>query len=178
MTGCLHSRQPMPAVVHPLTTQSRVVRVRVDLVQRPHGAAVRVALVRAAHARGVRLHRADLLRDLGGFLAHQDRVAVGLRHLLPVETRHFRRLGQQRTPARGGSRGASLRGSRTAARDRRATGSACRSASRARPRAPRRRRAPGTPFEARRICGPFSRRAFSPRPSPCPRSPARCRRCG
>ena len=45
---------------------------------------------------GIGRHRADLLGDAVGILAQADRVVVGLRHLLPVEPRHLRRLGQQR----------------------------------------------------------------------------------
>ncbi len=61
-------------------------------------------------------------------LAQGDRVVVGLGHLLAVQPRHARRLGEQGIAARPGSSCRRLRDSRTGARGRPATGSAPRRA--------------------------------------------------
>ena len=47
-------------------------------------------------ARRIGLHGANLLGDRGRVLAQHDRVAIGFRHLLAIETGHLGRLGQQR----------------------------------------------------------------------------------
>src|SRR5882724_2412518 len=70
--------------------------VRVDLVQIPDGALLRVARIGAAHARGISLHRPQFLHDRLWLLAQADGVAVRLRRLAPVETRDVGRRGQQR----------------------------------------------------------------------------------
>src|SRR5690348_4357057 len=84
ITGCLHSRQPMPAVRQPCSTQFLVFSSEYTWC-RFHRAALGLARVAAAHARGVGLHPADLLRHRLGRLAQHDGVVVALRHLLAVE---------------------------------------------------------------------------------------------
>ncbi len=64
-------------------------------MQVPHRTLLRVARVGAPHARRVGLHGTQLLHDLIGLLAQPDGVAVGLRHLAPVETRDLGRRGEQ-----------------------------------------------------------------------------------
>ncbi len=54
-----------------------------------------IAGIGAACTRRIRLHGLELLRDRVGILAQADGVAVGLRHLAAVESRHFRRRRQQ-----------------------------------------------------------------------------------
>src|SRR5204862_7756769 len=66
----------------------------VHLVQFPHRAFLGIAGVAALHARRVGRHGADLLRHRFRILAQRDSVAVGLRHLLAVETWQIRRLGE------------------------------------------------------------------------------------
>ena len=70
--------------------------VRVDQVELPDRADVRIAGVGAAHAGGVGRHGADLLLHLLQRLAQPDGVAVGLGHLAAIEAGHPGRLGQQR----------------------------------------------------------------------------------
>ena len=96
ISGFLHSRQPMPAVRQPCCRPRLRLLARVDLVQVPDRAFVRIARVRAPHARRVGLHGLELLRDLARIFAQADGVAVGLRHLAAVEARHLRRRRQQR----------------------------------------------------------------------------------
>lgn len=79
------------ALLHPLVR----LFIGVDLMQLPHRALVRVARVGAAHARRIGGHGAHFLRDGFRVLAQADGVAVRLRHLLPVETRHARRFRQE-----------------------------------------------------------------------------------
>src|SRR5690606_14638714 len=79
------------ARLHPFA--HRVVRIRE--VELPDRALLRLARIGATHPRGIRGHGADLLLDRGRLLAHGDRVAVALRHLLPVGAGQARRLGEQ-----------------------------------------------------------------------------------
>ena len=178
ITGCLHSRQPMPAVVQPCHTQSRVVLVRIDLVQPPHRAFLRIAGIGAPHARRIGLHRADLLRHRRRLLAQQDRVAVRLRHLLAVEARHARRFGQQRLRLGQdhAARAFEIAEQPLAIAERQVL--RVLEQRRAPPRAPACRPAPGTRCAAPRSASPSCCRASSPRRAPCPRSRARGRRCG
>src|SRR6266480_2975844 len=69
--------------------------VGIDLVQVPHRTLLRVARIGAPHARRIGLHGTQLLHDLLGLLAQPDGVAVGLRHLAPIEPRDLRRRGEQ-----------------------------------------------------------------------------------
>jgi hypothetical protein len=69
---------------------------RVDLVQLPHRALLRIARVLAPRPRRVGRHAPDLLLHLGRFLAHRDRVAVALAHLRAVEPGQLQHLGVQR----------------------------------------------------------------------------------
>ena len=62
----------------------------------PHRALRGVAAVGAPDPGGIRGHLPQLLLHVVGVFAQLDHVAVGLRHLLPVEARHLRRLGEQR----------------------------------------------------------------------------------
>src|SRR5688572_2190049 len=55
-----------------------------------------IARIRALYARRISRHGADLLGNGIRVLAQADGVVVRLRHLLPVETGHFRRFGEQR----------------------------------------------------------------------------------
>ena len=70
--------------------------VGIHLVKLPHRAFVRIPGIRATHARRIRWHGADFLRHAGGVLTQRDGVVVGLRHLLPVESGHFRCFSEQR----------------------------------------------------------------------------------
>src|SRR5215831_968383 len=69
--------------------------VRIDLVQIPHRALLRVARIGASHPRRVGFHGAQLLHDRVRILAQPDGVAVGLGHLAPVGAGHLRGGGQQ-----------------------------------------------------------------------------------
>ena len=60
------------------------------------GTFVRIARIGAAHARRIGLHRLQLLRNGVRILSQPDRVAVRLRHLAAVQTRHLRRRRQER----------------------------------------------------------------------------------
>ena len=103
ITGCLQSRQPMPAVRAAVHHPGLGRLVGVDLVELPDRAALRVARVAAAHARRVGRHAADLCVDLGRLLAHRDRVAVALAHLRAVEAGQLRRPRCAAPAARAGS---------------------------------------------------------------------------
>ncbi len=70
--------------------------VRVHLMQLPDRTLARVAGIAAANARRIGRHSPDLVRHRRSVLAQGNRVAIGLGHLLAVETRHARGLGQQR----------------------------------------------------------------------------------
>ena len=65
-------------------------------MQGPDRAAVRLARVIAADAGRVGGHGADLVLDHIGVFPERDGVAIGFRHLLPVQPRHLRGPGQQR----------------------------------------------------------------------------------
>src|SRR5579872_3834601 len=70
--------------------------VGIDLVQIPDRAFVGIAGIGAAHARRVGLHGPELLHHGVGIFAQADGVAVGLRHLAAVESRHLRRRREHR----------------------------------------------------------------------------------
>src|SRR5579862_5876724 len=62
--------------------------VGIDLVQVPHRTLVGIARIGATHARRIGDHRAQLLRHNLRLFAQPNGVAIGLRHLAPVEPGH------------------------------------------------------------------------------------------
>ena len=104
ITGCLQSRQPMPAVVQPLHDPVLGRRRR----SRPGGTATpgtsRGCPGRcAARAPGRSACARIFCVDLGRLLAHRDRVAVALAHLRAVEAGQLQHLGVQRLRLGAGS---------------------------------------------------------------------------
>src|SRR3984885_6471880 len=63
--------------------------VRIQLVQIPHRALLRVARIGTSHPRRIGLHGLELGGDRIRLLAQQDRVAIGLGHLAAVQARHL-----------------------------------------------------------------------------------------
>ena len=70
--------------------------VGVDQMQLVHRALVRIAWIGPANARRIGGHAADLLAHLIGGVAQGNGIAVGLGHLLAVQTGHLRGRRQQR----------------------------------------------------------------------------------
>src|SRR5688572_21435783 len=68
--------------------------VRIDLVQVPDRALVRVARIGAPDSRRIGLHGLELFLDAVRVLPQAYGVAVGLRHLPAVEPRYLRRPGK------------------------------------------------------------------------------------
>ena len=83
-------------------------RVGVYFVQVENRTLGRIARVLAPHPRRVGFHGPHLAVDVLRGLPQPDGVVVGLGHLLPVEPRHFRVLGQQRLGLRQHDAAASL----------------------------------------------------------------------
>jgi hypothetical protein len=168
ITGCLHSRQPIPALRQPCCTHSLCSRPnRPDAVATPgtcpdrrHRCAAR-APDRSACVR-------IFFASPSGVLAQRDRVAVGLGHLLAVEP-GMREASVSSARARPGSSCRCLRDSRTGARDRPATGSALVEQRMRRSGSARRRPPAGSGCAARRRAARLLP-SFLTAPSPCPRN--------
>ena len=95
ITLCLQSRHPIPAVRQPSPAQPRVSSSEYTRWNCQTGHLLGVPGIVAPDPRRVRRHRAKLLPHVVRLLAQLDHVAVRLRHLLSVEPRHLRRLGEQ-----------------------------------------------------------------------------------
>ena len=88
INGALQSTQPMAALAAAFGRPGFHVVGRIDVVQREYRADRRVAGIGAPLAGRVSDHRAHLLLHHLGLFAQTNGVAVGFRHLAPVQARH------------------------------------------------------------------------------------------